>query len=526
MAGKRQAAAGRPGAAKRARRGTSAHDEAEEARLSALLFSGSAALLEDGLGAEAAHKGAAEDSGAASDYGSDSASEYDSDSDDGGHDEGEEEPELADELEEESEADDDAEEEGEEDDGPAAAWRDEEEESARVDVAGPARRRKLREHGGEEELSGAAYERRLRGLFAGQQAEQAWARLPDDGASEGSVSLLATTTAAVAAPTTLAAGALDVARLRDGNARAPATGAVHAVAFHSALPLLLTAGADKGLRLFQADGRENSLVQSVFLADLPVRSAFFAAGGAEVLAFGRRPYFYAYDLASGAMQRCAGVRGREERSLEHAVTSADGEQMAVLAKDGTALLLGGRSRQWVASLKMNGSLRAGAFSGCGRYLHTSGGDAEVYTWDLRTRRCLHRYADEACVASTSFAADAGGRYHACGSEAGVVNLYDATAAMASPAPEPRARIMNLTTAATRLAFCPDGQLLAMASFRRKDSLRLVHTASGTVFSNWPTQRTPLGYVTDFAFSSGGGMLAVANARGKVLLYRLNWYPSV
>ena len=73
--------------------------------------------------------------------------------------------------------------------------------------------------------------------------------------------------------------------------------------------------------------------------------------------------------------------------------------------------------------------------------------------------------------------------------------------------------------------CMRAQMLAMASRMKKDALRLVHLPSGTVFQNWPTSRSPLGYVHSVAFSPGGGYLAVGNAKGRALLYRLHHYGA-
>ena len=72
---------------------------------------------------------------------------------------------------------------------------------------------------------------------------------------------------------------------------------------------------------------------------------------------------------------------------------------------------------------------------------------------------------------------------------------------------------------------PVAQMLAMASRMKKDALRLVHLPSGSVFQNWPTSRSPLGYVHSVAFSPGGGYLAVGNAKGRALLYRLHHYAT-
>lgn len=97
--------------------------------------------------------------------------------------------------------------------------------------------------------------------------------------------------------------------------------------------------------------------------------------------------------------------------------------------------------------------------------------------------------------------------------------------MPAVAARPLKTFMNLTTTIDSLAFNTDSQILAMASRMKRDSLRLVHLPTCTVFSNWPTSRSPLHYVHSLAFSPGGGYLAIGNAKGRVLLYRLHHYPS-
>lgn len=120
-----------------------------------------------------------------------------------------------------------------------------------------------------------------------------------------------------------------------------------------------------------------------------------------------------------------------------------------------------------------------------------------------------------------------------GSSSGVVNVYERgqVGGGAAPAPvlgltpelrpAPRTSVMSLVTSVDSLEFSPDGQLLALASRMKRDALRLMHVPSGTVYSNWPTSRSPLGYVHAVAFSPAGGSLAIGNAKGRVLVYRLH-----
>jgi U3 small nucleolar RNA-associated protein 18 len=63
----------------------------------------------------------------------------------------------------------------------------------------------------------------------------------------------------------------------------------------------------------------------------------------------------------------------------------------------------------------------------------------------------------------------------------------------------------------------------MSSYRKRDQLKLLHVESATVFSNWPTLKTPLHYVKSLAFSPHGGYIGLGNDRGKVLIYRLRHY---
>ena len=42
------------------------------------------------------------------------------------------------------------------------------------------------------------------------------------------------------------------------------------------------------------------------------------------------------------------------------------------------------------------------------------GDGEVYVWDVRTRKCLHRFQDEGSIGSTTISCSNNGQFTAVG----------------------------------------------------------------------------------------------------------------
>ena len=460
---------------------------------------------------------------------------------------------------------------------PRAAWRDEDDEAVEVDVAAVSRLRKLRTAPGETMLRGEQLSERLRQRFAaassGGVEAPAWARLPaargrprrrageeeeEDSAEEaaaaeeeeGDSALRGGGEALLAASAVLPARRLNITRVRDANRAEPSRAVVRSLGWHPGGALLFTAGLDKTLRFFAVDGRRNAKVASVHLPDLPITSAAWAAGGSEVLLAGRRPFFASYNVETGATTLVPRLSGSAEKSLESMVVSPGGELLAFLGNSGALLLACARTKQRVATLKMNGSARAAAFArgGDGSFsrLLSAGSHGEVYSWDLRTMTCAERHADEGSAGTTAIAVAPCGSRYAVGAASGVVNVYaDAEASgggsggggsggppprgvrglFASAAPRaPLHCIMNLTSPVSTLAYGGgSGEVLAAASDDARDALKLVHCASGSVFANWPTARTPLHYVSAVAFSPASGFLAIGNDRGRVLLYRLNHY---
>ncbi|CAB9525449.1 RNA-associated protein 18 homolog [Seminavis robusta] len=445
------------------------------------------------------------------------------------------------------------------DDGPA--WIDEDDEDLQVDLLETNRLRKLRKTRDETQpLRGDDLQKRLRNRYKSTMAATAqtqWARLDDDDKQEepdkqqqndddddqddtdiqlSSQPLLQH--GASSSTKRLAPNILSVVRCPDANQSDYNKAVVQAVHFHPGSdpdqPLLLTAGLDKTLRFFQVTAEGSEKVHGIHFPKLPIYSAAFLGDTGKVVVSGRRPFFYIYDSIAGKLDYIPKIAGRQERSLETCVASPDGKLIAFGGNDGYVILVDVHSKQWLANLKLNGSVRAIAFTQPnGDYLLASGSDGDVYRWDVKTRQCVERFENQDGTI-TSFLATSTRQHLAVGAESGVVNLYAdhvrqrqlaTSTTTITDGREPIKAIMNLQTSADMVRFNHDGQIMAMSSRREKNALKLLHVPTATVFSNWPTSKTPLSYVWSTDFSPQSKFLAMGNDKGKCLLYSLQHYNS-
>ncbi|KAI3845194.1 hypothetical protein MKX03_024852 [Papaver bracteatum] len=260
--------------------------------------------------------------------------------------------------------------------------------------------------------------------------------------------------------------------------------------FHRNGQLLLSAGLDRRLRFFQIDGKRNTKIQSMFLEDLPIRKASFLPDGSQVIAAGSRKFFYSFDLEKAKVDKIGPLTGREEKSLEVFEVSPYSSTIAFVGNEGHILLVSTKTKELIGTMKMNGTARSLAFADGGRQLLSSGGDGHIYHWDLRTRTCIHKAVDEGCMTGHSLSTSPNGSLFAAGSDSGIVNICNKSEFLGGKR-KPVKTVENLTTKIDFLKFNHDSQILAICSSMQKNSLKLVHIPSYTVFSNWPPANRPL-----------------------------------
>jgi U3 small nucleolar RNA-associated protein 18 len=276
-----------------------------------------------------------------------------------------------------------------------------------------------------------------------------------------------------------------------------------------------------------------------------------------VVVTGRRPFFYVYDTVADQVQQIPKIPNRYEKSWERCVVSPhDNHTIALLGNDGYIILYNIHQQKPCTTqpIKLNGSVRTVAFNPYnGNELLASGSDGDIYRYDIRYTstncKCLERFHNDDGTITSQIATSA--QTFAVGAESGVVNLYHnntATESMISPSSPsllrglsitnttpsqysthltpprtPIKSIMNIKTCVDTMTYNHDGDLLAISSRFEKDCLKLVHVPTGTVYSNWPTSNTPLGYVFSIDFSPNSNYIAIGNDQGKCLLYKLTHY---
>ncbi|XP_051888790.1 U3 small nucleolar RNA-associated protein 18 homolog isoform X2 [Pristis pectinata] len=290
-------------------------------------------------------------------------------------------------------------------------------------------------------------------------------------------------------------GVIQIKNCTDANHARPSTCNLTTTQFHPLAQVILTAGKDQAISLFQVDGTMNPKIQSVCLEKFPVFKARFSADG---------------------------MQEWQARKFE---VSPDGLFLLFIGSFGYLHLLSTKTNEFVGSMKINGPAIGAAFSPDGSTVYANSDEGDVYVWDVKSRRCVNRFTDEGCLKGTCIAVSHNGQYLACGCNSGIVNVYSRDS-LNQTSPKPIKSITNLVTAASSLAFNPTTEILAIASKDADDAVKLIHIPSFTAFSNFPMfRRKTIHLAQEMDFSPRSGFFSIANNQGKALLYRVKHYTD-
>ncbi|XP_051792233.1 U3 small nucleolar RNA-associated protein 18 homolog [Erpetoichthys calabaricus] len=418
-----------------------------------------------------------------------------------------------------------------------AAWEDEDDEADETIDMTHRYRKDLLKSDAEKLLPKQKFKQRLKEQFQkAMGGTPAWAesnlkkktkKKGEEDSDEDEDNLLQRTGNFVAPSDSLPRGIIEMKKCLNANNERPSDAKLTTVKFHPAAQVIMTAGFDQSISLFQVDGKTNPKIQSIHLEKFPVFKARFSADGEQVIATSmRNKMFYVYDMMGGKIIPVYGIRGLEINRIKQFEVSPDGSFLLLSGRSGYLHLLTMKTKELVASMKINGNIGATAFSPDGSTMYAHSDEGEVFIWDVKSRKCINKFTDDGCLRGTSIAASRNGQYVACGSSSGVVNVYPHDACLSKSNPKPLKAIMNLVTSATSLVFNPQTEILAIASDLADDAVKLVHIPSFTVFSNFPLFRKKSIHLAQcMDFSPRSGFFSVASNKGKALLYRLKHYTN-
>ncbi|XP_036609892.1 U3 small nucleolar RNA-associated protein 18 homolog [Trichosurus vulpecula] len=414
------------------------------------------------------------------------------------------------------------------------AWVDtEDEDEEEIDMTHRFRKNMIK-NAGEKKLSKGKLQKRLKEEFQhAMGGTPSWAEISrkkihsDDESDEDEDDLLKRTGNFISTSASLPRGILQMKSCLNANAERPSSAKISSVQFHPSAQVIMVAGLDNAVSLFQVDGETNPKIQSIYLEQFPVYRARFSASGEEVLATSNlSKILYVYDMMGGNVIPVHQVRGLKEKFVRNFEISPDGSFLLLNGSSGYFHLLSMKTKELIGSMKINGKAAASAFSSDSTKIYASSVDGEVYIWDVNTRKCLNKFTDEGCLRGLSIAVSRNGQYVACGSSSGVVNIYNQDTCLRETNPKPIKAIMNLVTGVTSMAFNPTTEILAIASGEANEAARLVHLPSCTVFLNFPMNRIKqISLAQTLDFSPRSGYFALGNNKGKALLYRLHHYSD-
>uniref|UniRef100_A0A915EC23 Uncharacterized protein n=1 Tax=Ditylenchus dipsaci TaxID=166011 RepID=A0A915EC23_9BILA len=335
---------------------------------------------------------------------------------------------------------------------------------------------------------------------------------------------------------------LSTNKLRDITVGHNKTGAIRAVKFHPAKPVLVT-GSESGIvTLFEICDENSNLelkkgenfLQDVSFKDFRISSIDFLDNGATLLAHSRQKnYSYSYDMVEMSDYRDARKvtqvyvpKAFRELSSSKVSLSADGIFVAHLLGKTDLLVFALKTMEHIATFRANQCLVDFQFSPFERnIIYGIAENGGVYTWDVRNQADNFHFMDDGCVRSTCVAVSNNGQFLACGSNTGIINIYDLPSAMTSSSPKLLYTLENLTTSASFMSFNHSSELLAFASTSKFMAGRMMHSQSGEVYQNFPTRQEMAvkERLTACHFSPSSAFFVYGKESGSVSLYRLNHF---
>ncbi|KAF7272305.1 hypothetical protein GWI33_014906 [Rhynchophorus ferrugineus] len=324
--------------------------------------------------------------------------------------------------------------------------------------------------------------------------------------------------------TTLPSKLLEFKKIKDLNCETYTEGPyINSVEFHPTSSVGLVAG-NKGIAtLFAVDGKRNNKLHSVAFEKYPIFCSKFVKGGDEIILGSRHQHIFSYDLIASKALRYKLPTGVTQ--CKKFVVSPDTQYFAVVGKWGEIHIFSSITKDKLVTLQQNSDVTALEFNAKGNMLFGHSDTGVVTVWDMNMRRVRHKFADEGCLQGTALAASSSNQFLATGSAQGIVNLYNMEDVLKTNNPKPHKTIYNLTTSISDVTFNSSSEMLSLFSSEIKNSVKMYHIRSNSVFSNFPPFESKLGHINCVSFSPGSGFLALGNRKSVVSLFRLKHFKN-
>lgn len=290
--------------------------------------------------------------------------------------------------------------------------------------------------------------------------------------------------------------------------------------------MALGATTNGHLNLYQVDGETNANLQNVCFDNFIIDRARFGRDAKDVIVGSKVPlgYFYSYDMIKGQSTRIPLIQGKEKLALRDFVLSPDKDLLASRGKVGSFYLITMKSRELIATFKLNENAHGLCFSKDGQRLFTHSDDGAIYVYDIRNaKRCYHRFIDEGSLGGRSLIVSPNQGYLTTGDQSGLINVYKYDSIWQTENPKPLRSVQNIKTSIECLKFNHTSELLGVSSGFANNAVRMIHFPTISVFSNFPIPHTEYKRITELDISPNSGYMAMANHLGSAFLFRLNHF---
>lgn len=302
---------------------------------------------------------------------------------------------------------------------------------------------------------------------------------------------------------------------------------INSILFHNVRPVVITGGASGKVQLFRVGDRSEAgnFLQNVQFSKFPITSMSLLHGGCSAVCGSvRQDYLMMYDLEKAAVMQMQLPKCVPRQNVGNFAVSTDGTLLAMVGRNCQVYVLSASSMELVRTLSAPTDVTSLQFlPGSSHELWAMTERGEVVIWKIAGSH--HVFRDEGAVRGTKIRLSADGDRVACGSNTGIVNLYDVADVRNAVDPKPRAVASNLLTSCDSIAFNHDCQIMAFSSNVKKNQVKLLHVASSTVFQNFPKKHEKMSIVQCVEFSPHSGYFGIGCANGQLILERMNHFDD-